>query len=33
MTEQVMQQLDSEELSILEKALTGLVDFFEQYKG
>ena len=32
-SEQVMQQLDSEELSILEKALTGLVDFFEQYKG
>lgn len=33
MTEQVVQRLDTEELSILEKALTGLVDFFEQYKG
>ena len=32
MTEQVVQQLDTEELSILEKVLTGLVDFFEQYK-
>ena len=33
MTEEIMRQLEGDELTVLEKALTGLVDFFEQYEG
>ena len=32
MTEEIMRQLEGDELTVLEKALTGLVDFFEQYE-